>query len=288
MSRAVPAIIWLASYPGSGNTWVRAFLSNLMQPSQTPADINALTGALHAASRAWVDAYAGVRTSDLRDDEIEALRPRVYQAMAAEGPAPLFMKIHDRFGHTASGEPLATPEAGRRAIYVVRNPLDVAGAYAHHRGVSIDESIATMASESHAIAARRSGIFPQVRQHLGAWSSHVESWVDAPLDVHVARYEDLKRNPVAAFGAVARFSSLAHDDADLERAIRFSAFEELRKQEDAAGFKERSRKAERFFRRGESGSWRDELTPVQINLIVTRHGAVMRRFGYLDALGEPV
>ena len=287
MSATVPAIIWLASYPGSGNTWVRAILSNLLERSETPADINALSGALHAASRAWVDAYAGVRTSDLRDDEIEALRPRVYEAMAAEGPAPLFMKIHDRFGHTAAGEPIATPTAGLRALYIIRNPLDVAGAYAHHRGVSIDENIATMASESHAIAARRSGIFPQVRQHLGAWSSHVESWVNAPLDVHVTRYEDLKRDPQAAVAAIAGFAGLEHDTADLERAIRFSAFEELRRQEDAAGFKERSRKAERFFRRGESGAWRDELTPAQIGRIVDRHGAVMRRFGYLDAHGAP-
>ena len=35
-------ILWLASYPRSGNTWLRAFLHNLFRNSAEPYDINRL------------------------------------------------------------------------------------------------------------------------------------------------------------------------------------------------------------------------------------------------------
>ncbi|MEJ2083836.1 MAG: sulfotransferase, partial [Acidobacteriota bacterium] len=35
-------IVWLASYPKSGNTWLRAFLMNFLDPGKRPVDINQL------------------------------------------------------------------------------------------------------------------------------------------------------------------------------------------------------------------------------------------------------
>jgi len=62
----------------------------------------------------------------------------------------------------------------------------------------------------------------------------------------------------------------------------------LARQEEEKGFRERPQHAERFFRQGRSGDWRDKLTPEQIKRIVSEHKTVMRRFGYLDERGEPV
>lgn len=281
MNAVSPSIVWLASYPGSGNTWVRVFLCNLLAPSDTPADINALTGAMHAASRSWFDGYAGVRTGDLTQAEIDELRPHVYETLAAEEEPPLFLKIHDKFSYLPSGAALVPLRASRGAICIIRNPLDVAPSYANHRNTGLDAIVRIMADDSHAIAARAGGVFPQLRQHVGSWSGHVQSWADAPMPVHVVRYEELKADPVHAFGAIAAFSGIPHTPADLHRAIRFSAFPELRRQEDAAGFRERSRQAARFFRRGESGAWRDELTSAHVEQIIAAHGPVMKRFGYL-------
>jgi hypothetical protein len=44
--------------------------------------------------------------------------------------------------------------------------------------------------------------------------------------------------------------------------------------------------AKSFFRKGEIGSWRDVLTEEQISRIISDHGEVMRRFGYLTEAGE--
>jgi aryl sulfotransferase len=282
------AIVWLASYPGSGNTWMRVFVSNLTGDADAPADINDLTVRKHAASRAWFDAHAGVAASDLTDEEIEELRPVVYEAAVSEQPGTRFVKIHDACLPTPAGRPLVSPAVTAGVIYILRNPLDVAAAYAHHRGASIDETIDVMGDEQHRLGGIPSGMSSQLTQRLGSWSTHVTSWVDAPhLRVHVARYEDMQHAPSETFAAVADFAGIAWTHDTLERAIAASEFAELQRQEDRAGFEEGSRRATRFFRRGQAGAWRDELVTTQIRRIVERHGPTMQRFGYLDENGAP-
>jgi len=104
----------------------------------------------------------------------------------------------------------------------------------------------------------------------------------------VIRYEDMLADPMATFTQAARFLQLPTDPARVEKAVRFSDFKVLSQQEAEKGFKERPGKTERFFRQGKSGGWRDRLTAAQVDRIVADHGAVMRRFGYLDEAGNPL
>jgi aryl sulfotransferase len=95
------------------------------------------------------------------------------------------------------------------------------------------------------------------------------------------------RQPVDTFTEAARFLQLPDDAARIEKALCFSDFRELARQEAAKGFREKRPRTERFFRQGQSGAWRDQLTPEQVERIIADHGPVMRRFGYLDAEGRP-
>ena len=52
-------IYWLASYPKSGNTWFRAFLCNLQEDGEEPADINDLATGGIASARGWLDEVLG-------------------------------------------------------------------------------------------------------------------------------------------------------------------------------------------------------------------------------------
>lgn len=289
MTARSDGIIWLASYPKSGNTWLRVFLANLLAPGDAPAGINELDGVGHGAARHLFDDFAGVDSSDLTPDELDALRPGVYEAMTAESAGPIFLKTHDAYCSTASGEPVLARRATAAAVYIVRSPLDVAPSYAFHRGTSVDESIAVMADEDHTMAGLGRRGRRQVPQRLGSWSSHVASWLDASgIPLHVVRYEDMSLRSRTAFGAVADFLGLEVTDEALHRAMEHSDFAELRRQEDEFGFAEGSPKATRFFRRGRVGSWRDELTPEQVERIVRDQGRMMRRLGYLDRDGAPV
>jgi len=68
----------------------------------------------------------------------------------------------------------------------------------------------------------------------------------------------------------------------LEKAIRFSDFKTLSKQETESGFIENSRNQERFFRKGKTDQWQSELTSEQVDQMIQHHGRVMRKHGYLE------
>lgn len=281
-------IYWLASYPKSGNTWFRSFLYNLQQDGDAPADINELSTGGIASARGWLDEVLGFDTAELDPDEVDRLRPAVYRWSLREAEVG-YHKIHDAYTYTPDGEPLVSREATLGALYLVRNPLDVAPSYANHNHSSIDDAITRMGETKHALCRTRKGLPNQVRQQLLSWSQHVLSWLDAPdLNCHVMRYEDMLSDPVTSFTQAAQFLAVPHRPEQIDKAIRFSDFNELSRQEEQKGFRERPPKTERFFRQGKSGDWRDKLSPEQVQRIVTDHGKVMRRMGYLDEAGRPV
>jgi hypothetical protein len=278
-------ITWIASYPKSGNTWMRAFVSNLLRNSDAPAEINTLEASLHAASRPLVEAIAGVETSELRPEETDRLRPLAFAALAESAAEPLCVKIHDALWRTPDGMLVTPPQATAGALYMLRNPLDVAVSYAPHTGRTIDDIIDRMANP-HFRMGRPGGW--QLPQRLGSWSDHVTGWADTDaIRVAVFRFEDLKARTVESFTAAARFAGLPSDEPVIRKALGFSSFEELRRQERAHGFAERGRHARAFFREGRAGGWRATLTDAQVDRITAVHESVMRRFGYLDANGDP-
>ena len=278
-------IWWLASYPKSGNTWLRAFIATLI--SGEPADINKM-GFLGggASDRSAFDDALGIAAADLTLEQQTNLRPRVYETRAAEAERPLYCKAHDCYHLTPAGEPLFPATATRGAVYIVRDPRAVAGSLAHHTGKPIDAAIAHMA-DAASFSSSDDRLHQQLHQHLGSWSSHVLSWLTAPFPVHVVRYEDMMGDPAAAFGALARFLGLPHDPEKIASAVAATTFSRLQEQERASGFVERPRRAAVFFREGRVDGWRDALTPEQAARIVEAHGAVMRQCGY-DPLFMPL
>lgn len=230
---------------------------------------------------------SGLEASDLREEEVERLRPHVYERLAAEAQETIFMKIHDAHTHTQDGRPLIPPAITAGAIYLLRNPLDVAVSLAHHQGCSIEQAISDMADPASALDSSPNGLSNQLCQKLLTWSAHVQSWVDAPIRLHVMRYEDMTQRPLKTFTAAARFCGLPDDRERIERALRHSDFAELQRQERARSFREKSPKTQQFFRRGRVGTWRESLTETQVHRIVRDHGAVMARFGYLNVAGHP-
>ena len=277
-------IIWLASYPKSGNTWLRAFLANYQAGGSEPVDINRLPELSFADNRVrYFDQVAGRPTAGLPFADTHRLRPAVHRLFAQARDGTVLVKTHSVLSRI-DDIPTITPELTAAALYVVRTPLDVAVSFAHHFGLSV-------ASAVHAISFAQLKSQPTgdtVAQPFSDWSSHVESWLDAPgLSVHMVRYEDMHRAPARVFKGVIAFLGWPFEPERLRRAIRQSDFRTLAAQERSGGFVEASRKAERFFRRGQIGSWRSELTPDQATLLIDRHRAVMTRLGYLSADGKP-
>ncbi len=274
-------IVWLASYPKSGNTWLRLFLTSLAAGGK-PVDINRQDlFAPQAYGRSFFAAALDVEASDLTQSEIEAVQPYLCRQDVAEAPLPLFRKTHDAWRTNAAGEPLFPAETTAAAIYIVRDPRDVAVSLAHHIGKETDWIIDFMADPDAMLSQQKHRLLLQMPVHLSSWSRHVESWLDSPgLNFLRLRYEDMLATPESTLAAAARFAHLPVQPDSLAEALAACQFETLRAQEDMNGFRERPPEMERFFRRGKAGGWCDSLTPAQAARIERDHGAVMARLGY--------
>ena len=264
-------IVWLASYPKSGNTWVRAFLHNYIVNAQTPQSINSLADFSAAESAA---AFFGPDAAGLSNEQVQKLRPAVHEALTRLHPDLVFAKTHNA-NLSLHGTPLCTPEHTAGAVYIVRDPRDVALSYAAYARKSVDDIIDFMASSKAATASDAMQIF----ELLSSWSEHALSWVGAKKRMLV-RYEDLLAEPERYFARIIRYLGTGEVDADrLTRAVAFSSFDALAGQEAAAGYRAAGG-TEKFFRTGRAGQWREGLTPAQAKRIETAHGAVMQNFGY--------
>lgn len=271
------AIIWLASYPKSGNTWMRAFLHNLLVNAKEPADINSLHYfTLGEGNAQHYRPFDSRPLSTLSEREVMALRPKVHELLTRASPDSVFVKTHHFLGEI-DGMPLITMEHTAGAIYMVRNPLDVALSYANHFGVSMDQTIAELANDG-------TGSKPSdrnARQYYGSWSLNVKSWTQQEVPtLHVVRYEDMQDRAFETFARVAQFLGLNPPNERLERAIANSSFGALQAQERDRGFVERTEHT-RFFREGKSGAWKSSLSERHVAQIVSDHREQMERFGYV-------
>ena len=274
-------LIWLASYPKSGNTWLRVFLSNYFSDLSSPLTINALSLNLRANDNSLLEKFADIEPSDLNFKELLQLRSDVFKELSLKSNKKVFLKIHDAFQDKEEKIPFIPKENTFGIIYLIRNPLDVAVSFSHHEGKPIDEIINFMADEEAVLGNNHSGYHRLSPEKLTSWSSHVNSWTNSGIRLLLVRYEDLLENPYSAFQKVAHFIDGKVSPEKLEKAIRFSDFSFLQKQEEKEGFKEKNMKTLKFFRKGKSGGWKKELNKEHINQIIKNHDSVMKKYGYL-------
>ncbi len=266
-------IVWLASYPKSGNTWLRAFLHNYIAQPTAPQSINALIdfSAVECAA-----AFFDSPGDKLTPEATQRLRPSVHESLTRLHDDLVFVKTHNA-NLALHGVPLCTPAHTAGSVYIVRDPRDIALSYAAFAGKSVEDIITFMASPQ----ATNRATAQQVFEFMSSWSGHVRSWLSAKNRL-VLRYEDLLADPEKHFGRVIYFLGGDSEPARLRRAVEFSSFATLAAQEQTHGYVAASAVATApFFRAGRSGEFRTGLTLAQRLRIETDHATVLRQFHYL-------
>ena len=288
---------------------MRAFIANYLADAEQPVSINHLSDLFKGdGPKSFYEELLGFPIHyPLSPEETQELRLKLHMKFARESEYTTMVKTHNAIADL-NDLPTINPEATEGAIYIVRNPLDVAISYAHHYGQTYGEAIENLGSENNTLG----GTHRQVLQYLGSWSQHVLSWTQAPgLKLHLMRYEDMLAQPLATFTRLVQFLELPVDSKRCKKAIRFCSFKLLTRQERVSGFVEAipskdhpafrddnvegrpetsNYKGEdriRFFRQGKAGAWRDVLTPEHVQRIINDHREAMERCGYLDETGSP-
>lgn len=276
-------IVWLASYPKSGNTWLRIFLYHITRIMMgIPLEGNDL----HQLDRSSVyearlfplfDQFLGRPTAEASWEDIVPIRPLVHAEVARRANGMIFVKTHMAL-ISIDGTPVINVDATVGAIYVVRNPLDVVLSLSNHMGIPLEYAVETLCLDGYRVPHTAIEVY----EPWGSWRENVGSWTSTRQDfILTIRYEDMLSSPSRAFSSVMRHLGQKPTAAQLDEAIGLSRFERLSEIEKEAPFRERSSHADRFFRFGRAGQWQDKLSEQQIRRIVSFNHRYMRRFGYL-------
>lgn len=277
--------IWIASYMKSGNTWMRLMLMHVLKRVDehwtTDQEIPIGKGPLPRSS---VERASFIDTSLLSADEQDLLRPQLCDFEAMAESERCFFKSHDAYRFNAAGIPIHGTSAGQSALYLVRDPRDIAASLAVFWGWSPAATVQFLnnpESDLHGMPKRFS---QQIFQKTLDWSSHVASWLEQDrLPRLLIRYEDIRAAPAPWLARALDFLEIPATASDIDRAVELTRFETLRRQEQAHGFPERFRPDTPFFRTGKSGDHLGLLGPDLVALIEQKHRPMMERLNYIDA-----
>jgi hypothetical protein len=174
---------------------------------------------------------------------------------------PCFFKSHH----------LPQPEY-RRVVYLVRDGRDAMVSYYHHL-------TATAGSANfHRMVLTGEGLFP------GKWHEHVESYLANPFgaEMIIVRYEDLKRDAASQLRRICALAGIERDDATVAAAVAQTTFERMKKKESRLGWETPGwPKDKPFVRRGQTGSYRDEMPADVLDAFLRDAEPTLKRQGYL-------
>lgn len=280
-------IVWLASYPKSGNTWFRMFLANYEMNSKAPVSLDKIERTPIASSSVDFEDEIGLNPFELYPDEVDVYRPDMYRILSnkiEKDEENRYSKVHDAYTLNCYEEPIIPEDVSKCAVYFVRNPLDVCVSYANHGAKKVEKTFNFLFNDNACIGGGANG---QLRQKLLSWKNHVLSWTrQSVIPVHLVRYEDMLLKPVETFGGIVRFLEMEYDEERLIRSIHNSDFKQLQEMEKENGFKERMQKSQQFFWKGRIGNYHDFLSEEQVRKIVEYNYETMKEFGYLDSKGN--
>ncbi|WP_209329432.1 sulfotransferase domain-containing protein [Lunatimonas salinarum] len=272
-------VIWLASYPKSGNTWFRSFITALRKGE---VDINQMaTQGIYSAKGLWEE-ILDTDFDDLTLREAEAYRRLAMGYSYLGEVTPRFLKVHDAYTYSPwGGKPIVADVPGNFAIYLVRNPLDVVLSFANHNKQSVDQTIDQFICNESAGFVKSTRSWSQSYQRLGTWSLHAESWMfQQQIPIKALRYEDMKAHSIKAFSGALEAAGLHYSADQVQQALDLVQFEKLQEQEAKKGFHEKPYPSMKFFNKGQSGRWKQELSVQQIQRIMQCNEKMMRYFGY--------
>jgi len=269
-------IYWLASYPKSGNTWFRIFL--LYYFNNKYADINDMSflGGI-ASSRKKVKKYNQNYKRYFDNEEKNKLRHDAYIKYQQTITKNEYHKIHDAYRYI-DNKPIIPTEISGGIIYFIRNPFDIVISFANHMDVDYDTSIKNINDNDFKIG----GANKQLKQNLFSWSNHVRSWTEQKnIPVIVIRYEDMLENTFEIFSKAIKFLNIDYNKNKIIETINLTKFERLQQIELDIGFKEKSKKSERFFNIGKSNYGYNLLSDNQRKSIINNHFDIMKKYNYI-------
>lgn len=290
------SIIWVNSYPKSGNTWVRLFLMHYFySPADRKLTMNDVSDFITADTDPRI--YEGfAKRSGKTLVSIKNNRKLQLQAIYSSLPSnqTVFMKSH-ACNHLVNDSPYFNNSLTKAFIYLVRDPRDIVISFSNHllgtknfRDIQPESDTGEATIEHYRLACdmminerqlleggNRAPVF------LNSWENHVKSFLSDKRTILI-RYEDLISDSEKVFRALIRKLTGDVKETKLMAALNATKFGALMKEEKHAEFNESISSNTKFFRSGKVKQWKDRL-PEDIHIRIERHfSEQMKRLGYVD------
>lgn len=270
-------IVWLASYPESGALWISMFFTNLLSGSKEPCKTKERDAIVPAENSAKLyQPFFRQPLAEVPVVKLAEMRPKVHIELAKRANEFLFLRTHN--AAVKQGDNLTiTPEATAAAIYIVRNPLDIAAAYGAAKGRPIERTISHMAKSGRVLGKSSKRTY----EFVGSWSENVESWTTKVGGRFLClKFEDLLENPLREFSQIVEFLGMKANLEQITNASDNSIMSILEDYKEAGIRMPRHLSPLELLRSGAALTGRRLLTTQQIATIAATHHDQMRRFGY--------
>jgi len=273
-------IIWLASYPKSGNTWVRAFLSAYLYTTDGSFNFNSLNKIGEFPDHNILGKFMDSKDfHNLGEVSKNWIKVQEFINLSQENT---YLKTHSALCNinenifTTNGTTLAI-------IYIVRDPRNIILSMSNHFGKKQEESFNAIINERHII-------YPIINKQLipptliGSWRNHYLSWKNCnSINKIIIKYEDLINDSRGTFEKIINFlckyAEIKNNKEKLINSINSTHFDKLKKYENKYGFNMGQKN--KFFHLGKENDWKNLLDPKISDKINNKFKLEMRELGYI-------
>ena len=260
-------IIWIPSYPKSGNTYLRSFLASYYYSKEGKFDFNLLLN---------INQFPSLRYSDVKSyTYVDAAKNWINNQKKFFNKEQLFfLKTHNSlqeyFGYkfTNSSETLG-------AIYIVRDPRNIITSMCNHFSMDFNEAYNRMIDQNASLSRKTEDGDLSNFSFLGSWSNHYRSWKNNfEFKTLIIKYEDLENDAYNEFWKILTFiEDLTGKKESINKkkfvnSLNSTNFSNLKQKEKLHGFKEslsyKSNNKTNFFNLGFKNKWQ-EILPEEIS-----------------------
>ena len=279
-------IIWIASYPKSGNTWVRSIISSLIYSNDGNFDFDLLKKIQQYPSQKYFKNF----TKDFQNiNEIKKYWIESQDIINLDKEVKFFKTHHinckiGEHAFTNKNNTLGT-------IYVVRDPRNLINSFTNH--YSIDKNTA-----KNFITSRQSvtGALEDMKRDnsiftiLGSWNDHLKSWTSMNQNLLLIKYEDLIMDPLNEINKIIKYLknliNFSVNEKKIDNIINSTSFDVMKKKETEKGFHESvmdstDKNKVNFFNLGKENKWEKYLNNEDQEFIKDKLGLEMKELGYI-------
>ena len=282
-------IIWIASYPKSGNTWVRSLLSTYLYTEDGSFNFNLLKKILKFPSKIYLK-YFTKDFSDIKKISEYWISAQERINLFNENKSVL-LKTHSALC-TLENNSFTNKQNTQAVIYIVRDPRNVITSISNHYSLSIEESYDFMIDNKKILTSDRwGGEDFGISEVLGSWSQHYKSWQNIKFaPILNIKYENLiddtKNSLITIINFLQKFTDAKIDEKKILKTIKSCNFENLREMEikqgfDESAYSEKLEKKVNFFHLGKENNWKKLLRPEMEKKIRTIFNNEMKELNYI-------